>query len=111
MDNSREGKTFAPGYREFFTGGGGDVEALALAVPTDALSEATPVELVTLEGGAAEVFDAAQSRDWNAARATVRARPAATSPSRGRDRPRPLRPLGSSNSGRRSGGRRGRGEW
>ena len=50
-----------PGYGEFFTGGGGDVEALALAVPTDALGEPTPAELVTLERGAADVFDAAET--------------------------------------------------
>ena len=36
MDGGRELKTFAPGYGEFFTSGGGDTEALALAVPTDA---------------------------------------------------------------------------
>jgi hypothetical protein len=33
QDGEREAKTFAPGYGEFFTGGGGAVEALALAVP------------------------------------------------------------------------------
>jgi len=71
MDGSTEGKTFGPGYGEFFTGGGGDVEALALAVPTDAISEPTPAELVTLESGAADVFDAAQSKDWSAAQTTV----------------------------------------
>ena len=72
MDKSTEAKTFAPGYGEFFTGGGGDVEALALAVPTDAISEPTPVELVTLERGAGDVFDATQSKDWNVARAIVK---------------------------------------
>ena len=36
MDGGTEEKTFAPGYGEFYTAGGGDVEALALAVPTDA---------------------------------------------------------------------------
>jgi hypothetical protein len=71
MDNSKEGKTFAPGYGEFFTAGGGDVEALALAVPTDALGEATPAELTTLESGAAGIFDAAGSKDWKAAQATL----------------------------------------
>ena len=71
MDNSTETKTFVPGYGEFLTGGGGDVEALALAVPTDAVSEPTPAELVTLERGAADVFAAAQSRNWQAAQATV----------------------------------------
>ena len=38
MDGTTEGKSFGPAYGEFLTAGGGDVEALALAVPTDALS-------------------------------------------------------------------------
>ena len=48
MDGTTEDKTFAPGYGEFYTAGGGDVEALALAVPTDAASGPTPAELQTL---------------------------------------------------------------
>lgn len=71
MDNSTEAKSFAPGYGEFLTGGGGDVEALALAIPVDALSEPTPTALVALESGASDVFDAARSKDWNAAQATT----------------------------------------
>jgi len=71
MDGTTEEKLFAPGYGEFFTGGGGDVEALALAVPTDAASSPMPDELVTLEGGATAVFDAAGSSDWHAASSTV----------------------------------------
>jgi hypothetical protein len=71
-----EVKTFGRGYGEFLTGGGGDVEALALAVPPDALS-GPPAELVKLESGAADVFDAVQSKDWRAAQATVRAMAAA----------------------------------
>jgi hypothetical protein len=71
LDGATEGKTFGPGYGEFFTGGGGDVEALALAVPTDALAEPIPPELVTLQSGAMDVFDAAGSGDWKAARASV----------------------------------------
>ena len=39
-DGKTEQKVFAPGYGEFYTAGGGDVEALALAVPTDALDRA-----------------------------------------------------------------------
>src|SRR4030095_10694275 len=35
-DGKTEQKVFAPGYGEFSTAGGGDVEALALAIPTDA---------------------------------------------------------------------------
>ncbi len=71
MDGATESKSFAPGYGEFFTAGGGDVEALALAVPTDALSEPTPPELDALEGGADDVFAAAGSGDWKAARTAV----------------------------------------
>jgi hypothetical protein len=72
MDGSTEVKTFAPGYGEFLTGGGGDVEALALAVPTDALSLPTPADLAAIEQGAADVFGAAQAGDWRSARAAVR---------------------------------------
>ena len=53
MDGTTELKTFAPGYGEFFTAGGGDVEAAALAVPADALSEPAPAELASLENGGA----------------------------------------------------------
>src|ERR671910_2694387 len=71
MDGKTEDKTFAPGYGEFYTAGGGDVEALALTVPTDALSGSLPAELETLSSGALDIFDAAQSNDWNAASTTV----------------------------------------
>lgn len=71
MDNTKEAKTFAPGYGEFYTAGGGDVEALALAIPTDALSGPTPAELDTLSSGALGVFDAAESEDWEGATATA----------------------------------------
>jgi hypothetical protein len=71
MDGTTEDKTFAPGYGEFYTAGGGDVEALALAVPTDAASGHPPAELETLSSGALDTFDAARSGDWNAASATV----------------------------------------
>ena len=67
MDGKTEGKTFAPGYGEFYTSDGSDVEALALAVPTDALPSPLPDELGNLYSGALETFDAAKSRNWNAA--------------------------------------------
>jgi hypothetical protein len=66
-DGKTEQKVFAPGYGEFRTAGGGDVEALALAVPTDARSEPLPDELETMSNGALAVFDAAGSGDWQAA--------------------------------------------
>ena len=65
MDGSHEDKTFAPGYGEFSTGNGSDLEAVALAVPTDALSGPAPSELETLSGGAVNIFDTAQSEDWD----------------------------------------------
>jgi hypothetical protein len=71
MDGKTEGKTFAPGYGEFYTSDGSDVEALALAVPTDALPGPLPDELDNLYSGALETFDAAKSRDWNAASGAV----------------------------------------
>jgi hypothetical protein len=71
-DGKTEQKVFAPGYGEFYTAGGGDVEALALAVPTDAATEPLPAELTTMSSGALDVFDMAGSGDWAAASATVR---------------------------------------
>ena len=62
QDGSREDKTFAPGYGEFFTGGGGDVEALALAVPIDKLSGPVPAELRALAGGSSTM--AAKRQAW-----------------------------------------------
>jgi hypothetical protein len=67
MDGKTENKLFAPGYGEFYTSGGGDVEALALAVPTDAAEGPLPAELVTLEQGGTAILDAARSGDWPSA--------------------------------------------
>jgi hypothetical protein len=76
MDGGLEVKAFAPGYGEFLTAGGGDVEALALAVPTDATEGPVPPELTTIVGGSVEAFDAASSGDL--ARATAAAETVAT---------------------------------
>jgi hypothetical protein len=67
MDGGTEDKLFAPGYGEFSTSGGGDVEALALAVPTDAAAGSMPLELTTMSDGALSVFAAAGSGSWKAA--------------------------------------------
>ncbi|HEX9824363.1 MAG TPA: hypothetical protein VGB51_08230, partial [Actinomycetota bacterium] len=69
MDGGTEDKTFAPGYGEFFTSGGGDTEALAMAVPTDASSGSLPQQLANQESGAMHIFDAAGAGDWAAATA------------------------------------------
>jgi hypothetical protein len=67
MDGGTEEKLFAPGYGEFSTSGGGDVEALALAVPTDAATGSMPPELTAMSDGALSVFAAAGSGSWKAA--------------------------------------------
>ncbi|MGW3118600.1 hypothetical protein ACWDBW_15925 [Streptomyces sp. NPDC001107] len=50
MDGTTEDKVFAPGYGEFSTGSaGGDLEAVSLAVPTDAQRAPVPAGLATLD--------------------------------------------------------------
>jgi len=71
QDGSREAKTFAPGYSEFFTGSGGDVEAMAVAVPTDALDGPVPVALRALSVDADAAFAAVRASNWKAASASV----------------------------------------
>ncbi|MGH7585925.1 MAG: hypothetical protein ACREMH_06740 [Gemmatimonadales bacterium] len=74
QDGLLEEKTFAPGYGEFISASNdGDLEALALAVPTDALTGPTPAALVTLRNGAIDAHDAAESGDWTAASAALAA--------------------------------------
>jgi hypothetical protein len=92
MDGKTEGKTFAPGYGEFYTAGGGDVEALALAVPPNALSGSPPAELETLSSAPLDVFDAARSGDWNAASARVEEMTAAWETYRTGEVPRMVEP-------------------
>jgi hypothetical protein len=91
-DGKTEQKVFAPGYGEFYTAGGGDVEALGLAVPTDAATEPLPAELTTLSNGALEIFDLAGSGDWAAASATLHAMEAAWQTYRTGDVPRLIEP-------------------
>jgi hypothetical protein len=67
MDGGRERKVFAPGYGEFYTAAGGDVEALALAVPTDAAYGEVPGEMTTLSDLALDTYEAATRRDWRRA--------------------------------------------
>lgn len=71
QDGTYSDKLFAPGYGEFRTGHLGELEALALAVPTDALSGPVPSELETLTTGGAAIFGAAESEDWAGASATI----------------------------------------
>lgn len=75
MEGDLEDKIFAPGYGEFFSGAGGDVEALALAVPIDALPGRAPAELRTLLAGARSVFRAAGRDDGDPQRDAILNRP------------------------------------
>jgi hypothetical protein len=92
MDGTYEDKTFAPGYGEFFTAGGGDVEALAVAVPTDQSPEPAPAELLTLSDGVLEVFETAGSERWRQATATVEAMTSAWGTFRTGEVPRMIEP-------------------
>jgi len=71
MDGSLETKLFAPGYGELSTGSGANLEAVALAVPTDALPGPMPGQLSTLWAEAGRIFDAAEEGDWTAALAAL----------------------------------------
>jgi hypothetical protein len=68
-DGSYSDKVFAPEYGEFLTRDGPDVEAMALAVPTDALEGSVPPELQNVSSEADESFDAIEARDWSRAAA------------------------------------------
>lgn len=55
-DGATELKQFAAGYGEFFTSDQGDVEALALAVPTDASDQPMPRGLESLYADARDIL-------------------------------------------------------
>jgi len=64
MDSSVSDKVFAPGYGEFYSAHQGDVEALALAIPTDATDRPTPRSLITLAAAADTVGAAVDRGNW-----------------------------------------------
>jgi hypothetical protein len=66
IEGDFEDKTFAPGYGEWTSGGGNDLEALVLAIPADALPGLPPRDLEALSAGANEIFDLAPAGDWEA---------------------------------------------
>ena len=71
LDRTTERKTFAPGYGEFLTGAGRNVEALAVAVPSDALPGPPPAALQRLDAGASGMLSSVEAGDWRSARATL----------------------------------------
>lgn len=68
MDNTREDKTFAPGYGEYSTSSGGDVEQASLAMPTDAREGPIPAKLQTVASAARRAYDAVAEQDWSTAK-------------------------------------------
>ena len=71
QDGAHETKTFAPGYGEFYTDADGEVEALAVAVPTDAVADDAPAELDTMTSAPVTIFDAVRAGDPAAASAAL----------------------------------------
>jgi hypothetical protein len=71
LDGSVSGKVFAPGHGEFDSSHGKDVEALALAVPADAIDEVVPVELRLMSTSAWGILENARLEDWEAANPTL----------------------------------------
>jgi hypothetical protein len=92
-DGTTERKLFAPGYGEFYTAGGGDVEALAMAVPTDAASAPVPDDLATMASDARSILDAAPSREWSALNTSVKDLAAAWARYRGDAVPKLIEPV------------------
>ena len=71
-DAQTSDKVFAPGYGEFLTRDNDGVEAMALAVPTDAMDGATPKSLHAISKSADGAFRAAMSKEWGKASAASR---------------------------------------
>jgi len=66
------GKTFAPGYGEFITKDGADIEAVAVASSTDARRGDTPEALRQLVTGAYGALESTRLGDWENAQFIVR---------------------------------------
>ena len=72
-DGTYSDKVFAPGYGEFYTAHEGEVEAMALAVPTDALGGPVPPELEALSAAANDLLDPALAGNWKSLAAAEKA--------------------------------------
>ncbi len=71
LDETTEEKIFAPGYGEFSTGAGQNLEALAVSAPTESLPP-EPAELNSLTTAASGMLGSVTAGDWEAAAATLR---------------------------------------
>ena len=66
LEGVYEDKWFCPGYGEFFSGVGDSLEAMAIAVPVDAVEGGVPAELTTIYDASLAIVDAAAVGDWDA---------------------------------------------
>jgi hypothetical protein len=71
MDATTEGKQFAPGYGEFYTAADNEVEALAMAIPTDASENPEPQPLAVLIDEPKALLEALDAGDADSAAASV----------------------------------------
>jgi len=73
QDAPPSNKLFAPGYGEFLSRDGHDIEAMALAAPTDALGGGVPTELAMISNGADRIWASPLSTpdQWTAAQHTA----------------------------------------
>lgn len=72
LDGTYSDKVFAPGYGEFRSASDGSVEAMAIAVPTDAASGPMPAPLPGLTTAAWGILENVRLTDWQAADATIK---------------------------------------
>jgi hypothetical protein len=70
-DGTYSDKVFAPGYGEFFSAHGSEIEAMALAIPTDAIDEEVPANLEELTSSASGLIDAVRAGSWGEATAAL----------------------------------------
>jgi hypothetical protein len=79
LDGSYAPKDFAPGYGEFSTGSGADIEAVAVALPANAATGPAPKALLDLVEDASDVFEKVGKGAWrDAGRLGSRIREAGT---------------------------------
>ena len=71
VDGGHSKKTLAPGYGEFLTRGGGELEAMAVATPTNALPGGCPVEIRKILTAAWGTLEYARAKDWGLVRTSV----------------------------------------
>jgi hypothetical protein len=70
LEGVYEDKWFCPSYGEFFSGVGDSLEAIAVAVPVDAVQGGVPAELTTIYDSSLAIVDAATTEDWDTVAST-----------------------------------------